>query len=189
MDKKVGQSALQVDGGAIGVSSWLLTPELNPDTNSGTIVSLNLGRGLKITIEILSSQPKKLKTVSDNNSNDSRLKISELSEASLNSSKIKDFNADLCESDSDFDLNPENFQLRVNLTGRHNQELKCAKMKLEEMINLSVFHLHGFNHYVTQFGVNGGFDLIINSHSLGIGLFEEELSRDGIILKSLDFAE
>lgn len=40
MDEKAGQNALQINGGAIGVSSWLLTPEVNPSTDSATIVNL-----------------------------------------------------------------------------------------------------------------------------------------------------
>ena len=55
------------------------------------------------------------------------------------------------------------------------------------MISLSVFHLHGFNHYVTQLGTTG-FDLFINSHKLATGLFQEELKSENLLLKSLDFA-
>jgi len=56
------------------------------------------------------------------------------------------------------------------------------------MINLSVFHLHGFNHYVTQVNDKSGFDIYINSHQMGSGLFSKELSEQTTFLQSLDFA-
>ena len=59
MDKKVGQTALKIDGGAIGVSSWLLTPEVHLETHAGMLVCLNLSHGLKITIDILLDGPTK----------------------------------------------------------------------------------------------------------------------------------
>ena len=58
---------------------------------------------------------------------------------------------------------------------------------MEDMIEYSVFHLHGFNHYVTQLNRNGSLDIYINSHELAIKLFADELSDD-TYLQSLDFA-
>ena len=70
------------------------------------------------------------------------------------------------------------------------------ELSLEQMIKLSVFHLNGFNHYVTQLD-SSGFDLYVNSHKMVTGIFSQELSRgnnffasnqESNFLKSIDFA-
>ena len=69
----------------------------------------------------------------------------------------------------------EYFYLQVRLLKKRPdrilEEVCRHQMKLEDMINLSVFHLHGFNHYVTQVNDQAGFDIYINSHQMGLGLF------------------
>lgn len=52
MDMAEDQNTLQINGGAIGVSSWLLTPEINSQTLKGLIVKLNIGRSMMIVIEL-----------------------------------------------------------------------------------------------------------------------------------------
>ena len=71
-------------------------------------------------------------------------------------------------------MDPSKFQLRLSLTSRSSMP-DTEVVKLEDMISLSVFHLHGFNHYVTQFGANGGFDLFINGHKIAAALFLDQL--------------
>ena len=61
------------------------------------------------------------------------------------------------------------------------------ELSLEQMIKLSVFHLNGFNHYVTQLD-SSGFDLYLNSHKMVTGIFNQELKQDNNFLKSIDFA-
>ena len=51
-----------------------------------------------------------------------------------------------------------------------------------------MFHLHGFNHYVTQLGSSCGFDMYINNHEVVKDLFAEQLKTRMAFLFSLDFA-
>ena len=53
IDAETANSALLINGGAIGVSSWLLTPEVNPDTLCAVLLTLNLGHSWAIQIEMV----------------------------------------------------------------------------------------------------------------------------------------
>ena len=67
-----------------------------------------------------------------------------------------------------------------------HERIAEVKLQLENMISLSVFHLLGFNHYVTQIATNG-FDLFINNNRLAWGLFQEELKSEKVFLLSIDY--
>ena len=76
-------------------------------------------------------------------------------------------------------LSPELFYLRISLIKQHKfdkriEVLTMHELSLEQMIKLSVFHLNGFNHYVTQLD-SSGFDLYVNSHKMVTGIFNQEL--------------
>ena len=53
MNKKVASDALHINGGAIGISYWLLTPELPPESMIVMLVNIKVGRYHMITIELL----------------------------------------------------------------------------------------------------------------------------------------
>ena len=53
IDAETANSALQINGGAIGVSSWLLTPEMNLETLRSVLLTLNLGHSWAIQIELV----------------------------------------------------------------------------------------------------------------------------------------
>ena len=53
MNKKVASDALHINGGAIGISYWLLTPEMPPESMTAMLVNIKLGRYHMITIELL----------------------------------------------------------------------------------------------------------------------------------------
>lgn len=62
MEKQDGLDALKINGSAIGVSSWLLAPEVASDTLSAQLLSFRLSGNLTITIELLLEQKSSAET-------------------------------------------------------------------------------------------------------------------------------
>ena len=53
MDTEAATGALRINGGAIGVSCWLLTPQVNQDTLRAVLYTLNLGQSTAIKVELV----------------------------------------------------------------------------------------------------------------------------------------
>ena len=79
------------------------------------------------------------------------------------------------------DLNAPVFYFQVSLmkmrADRKVEVKASSRVLLEDMIDLSVYHLHGFNHYVAQLTREGSLDVFINSHDIVKDLFTEELGK------------
>ena len=53
MDTEAATGALKINGGAIGVSCWLLTPQVNQKTMKALLCTLNLAPSTAIKVELV----------------------------------------------------------------------------------------------------------------------------------------
>lgn len=150
----------------MGVSFWLDTPNVNLNSPSALLFTLNFGKSVSIKVELLLDQKqpeagsdKPKKQIEDKNANGDDLRESDDSSSDM---MIDDLNAPV-------------FYLQVSLlkirADRKVEVKASSRVLLEDMIDLSVYHLHGFNHYVAQLNKDCSLDIFINSHDIVKNLF------------------